>query len=1108
MTETPTPRLEGAPRPAKVAPGTIVDGFRVLKLAGEGAMGEVYLAFDEKLGRRLALKFVKEEGLDERRLDRFLDEARMTARFNHPNIVTVYAAGTYQGRPYLALEYLDGESLKTRLERGPLSPLEAMRLARSVAEALSVAHEGKVVHADLKPENVVLPRDGRPRVVDFGLARLVGTVDPASSGTITYMSPERWTGAAPAEAMDVWSLGVVLHEMIEGKLPFTMSELRRLGFELKPTLGPAAAASPCAELLRECLTARPADRPSAAEVAEKLTALLEGARTGTVEDRSPFRGLSAFTEADAADFHGRVAEVDAVVERLRSDGLVPIVGPSGVGKSSFIFAGVLPRLREAGPIEVLQLRPGRRPLFSLATVLAASTGEPVQSVLDELAQKPGVLVAALERLHSRGDATRRLVLVVDQFEEVVTLGDSEEAAALIRALMTAASADEPWRILISLRSDFLGAFAANPELRPALDAVTVLRPLSRVGLEEAVSGPLKRVGYKADDDALPRRIATELEKEPAALPLLQFACDALWQRRDTARKLVLTREYEAMGGASGALATHAQRLVTELLPADRRHVRAVLLRLVTVDGTRRPRTREELLQGLPAEAAQVLDRLLIERLLVSGRHEDTDAPMVELAHEALVSTWPALSRWLAETKESRALVADIEQAATLWEKRGRRDDETWAGDALREALRRVDDWNVSLSSRPREFLQAAKARQARVQLRRRVALASTIAVLGTLTVAATSAAVAFREKERQAIAQQQQIRLAAADMGRFELVLAPFDWDAKALLATPVSAARLPALDWVFYGPSPKDDEVAGARLEEPAVFREERRVDGDGLHEIVEARNGVTFLAITGRGEGSEACPPSWVRFKKLPGFAERGANTKIVIPVPTCRATKGGTIAIPKAQFQYPLNNDTWEDMEVGPFAIDATEVTAAQFDLYGGLSRWTGDGRNPLPDAYRHARAGAQAVVGVSAAVADRFCAFFGKRLAHVNEWLRVSSRHPCYPRPDRLVPCANHDHSANLEGAEDGFAFVAPVGSLPNDVTTEGVFDLVGNVTEWTADTVSSGDDQVARFAGLRKVLGANWGVPPDAPPSDPSWVNTRPANVVEYSLGLRCVLESE
>lgn len=1058
-----TPTISSGPGDPLLAAGQFVETFRITRLIAEGAMGQVYAAVDEQLGRRVALKFIKTGTLDARALERFRDEARTTARFAHPNIVTVYSAGVFHGRPWLALEYLDGVTLRERLEAGPLSPAEAMRTARAIAEALAEAHRNEVVHADLKPENVLIPRDGRVRVVDFGLARLVGGEATNGSGTPAYMAPERWTGGAPQPSMDVWALGVLLHEAIEGARPFTELELVRLAYEPKPAvLGPKVAASPCAALVAACLARDPAERPAAADVVQRLDRLLLGRES---EGRSPFRGLDPFSEADAADFHGRAEEVDAALERLRTDALVPVVGPSGVGKSSFVFAGVVPRLKEQG-WKVLSLRPGRRPWVSLASAL----GCPVEA----LTASPGGLVAAL-RAHGG-----RVLLIVDQFEELITLGDVDDRAAVLAALALAAAADEPWRVMVTVRADFLGEFAARPELAAALQSVLVLRPLGRAALEAAVREPLLRVGFACDDPGLPARIATELEGQAAALPLLQFACHALWERRDAQRKLVLQREYEAMGGAVGALATHAQRLVSEQLPEERRLTRALVLRLVNADGTRKPRTRAELLDRLP-EAAGQLDRLLSQRLVVSDRVADDDAPLIELAHESLVTTWPQLTRWLSETQEARTLVQDVEQAAQLWDKRGRRAEETWAMEALDDVLRRVERWNVSLTSTMKDFLDAGRARQQRQARRRRTGLVVAFVMLSLVAAGALFAALAFREKERVALAQQEQIRLAAGDVGRFELVLEPFDWDPVALKAVPVSAHTLPALDWRLHALSREHPREPGPLIEAPRLSRSQRRVEAGALHEIVEVGSAGAIFEFTGRGEG---CGSSWVSFQVLPRFAERREPPEVVrVPVPTCQVTVSDSVSFADAKGQ--------------KFRLGRTEVVSEAWAVYERLAPLTGDHRLPLPPAYRLSTRGAP-LVGVDAYVAERFCRFWGARLPRSEEWMLAAQRHP-------LRTGRSKGEGANLDGAEDGFEALSPAGASKGDVTADGLVDMLGNVGEWMSD---ADEDDGTGFAGLRRMLGGSWATPLGVYPTslDPAVLNTRPPTHSDYSTGVRCASE--
>ena len=206
--------------------GELVDHFEVVELLGEGGMGAVYLAVDTKLGRRVALKVVQRSHLGSAKaVESFLYEARTTARFNHPHIVTVYAVGEHRGSPYVALEYLEGQTLQEILREGRLTLEPALRIGLAVAEALVEAHAHDVLHRDLKPANIVIPRDGRVRVLDFGLAkRLDGEAPPstrflgfgpreytwAGAGTPAYMAPEQWRAEETTVATDVWAMGVLL----------------------------------------------------------------------------------------------------------------------------------------------------------------------------------------------------------------------------------------------------------------------------------------------------------------------------------------------------------------------------------------------------------------------------------------------------------------------------------------------------------------------------------------------------------------------------------------------------------------------------------------------------------------------------------------------------------------------------------------------------------------------------------------------------------------------------------------------------------------------------------------------------------------------------------
>jgi len=268
-------------------------------------MGQVYLAQDTTLGRCVALKLIKRSVVQTYGVEPFLEEARATASFNHPHIVTLYAVGEHAGRPYLALEYLEGESLRARLRVGPLPMSEALRYCRTVAEAIAEAHRRGFVHADLKPENIILPRDGRLRVVDFGLAKLAGNALHAATGTPAYMAPERWRGAPPTGAIDVWALGVTLHESITGDRPIPDVALVQVARAQEALDLAGLPEEPWAQIVRDCLAFDPVARPSAEELVRRFTAQLERPRATTSSARARANEHARTNEHAIAPAHGR-----------------------------------------------------------------------------------------------------------------------------------------------------------------------------------------------------------------------------------------------------------------------------------------------------------------------------------------------------------------------------------------------------------------------------------------------------------------------------------------------------------------------------------------------------------------------------------------------------------------------------------------------------------------------------------------------------------------------------------------------------------------------------------------------------------------------------------
>jgi len=401
-----------------------VDQYEIIRELGAGGMGVVYLARDRDLGRKAALKFIRTDRLTgDSAVARFALEARATARLAHPNIVAVFGVGEWRGYPYLACEYLPGESLRQRLERGPLGLAEALRITRAVAEAVAEAHAHRILHRDLKPANVFLPRDGRVRVLDFGLARVLARPEPPATpqgadtngehrfdtarsvhpdqlpdklrssflsgslagersetrgvvGTLPYLSPEQWLEDEPTPAVDTWAIGVMLWEMLAGRRPIDGNWVTIAAAVISPEPTPALEEAvpglpgPVTRLAARCLLKDPELRPPMVRVAEQLAQLCGGRRSVDLSTDRPYRGLLPFGVHNAGSFFGRDAEVQAFRERLRTQPVVPVVGPSGAGKSSFVMAGALPPLLEQGEWRALTLRPGDQPLRTLALRIA------------------------------------------------------------------------------------------------------------------------------------------------------------------------------------------------------------------------------------------------------------------------------------------------------------------------------------------------------------------------------------------------------------------------------------------------------------------------------------------------------------------------------------------------------------------------------------------------------------------------------------------------------------------------------------------------------------------------------------------------------------------
>src|SRR5215467_11649527 len=257
--------------------GQQLGSLEITALVGKGGMGEVYRARDTKLKRDVAIKILPDEfSHDADRLSRFQREAEVLASLNHPNIAAIYDLQEADGARFLVLELVEGETLAERIQRGPIPIDEALAIAKNICEALEAAHEQGIVHRDLKPANVKITHDGKVKVLDFGLAKameqaprialsnsptlisMAATNAGVILGTAAYMSPEQAKGKPVDKRADIWAFGVVLYEMLTGKMAFsgeTVSETMAAVIMREPDWSALPANTPwrLQRLLRRCL---------------------------------------------------------------------------------------------------------------------------------------------------------------------------------------------------------------------------------------------------------------------------------------------------------------------------------------------------------------------------------------------------------------------------------------------------------------------------------------------------------------------------------------------------------------------------------------------------------------------------------------------------------------------------------------------------------------------------------------------------------------------------------------------------------------------------------------------------------------------------------------
>lgn len=439
--------------------------------------------------------------------------------------------------------------------------------------------------------------------------------------------------------------------------------------------------------------------------------------------RNPYKGLTAFTEADTGDFFGREALVRFLAHRFEmqlatgEDRFLAVLGPSGAGKSSVMMAGLIPALQKGAIsrsedwLYLTRMVPGVHPMENLATTLSQLM--PEMDVSEILRQ---IYIAGIGGVADK-IVNEYVVLYVDQFEELFTLStDGSERQQFISLLTQAATEPEgKFIILLSMRADFLDYPLNYPQLGTLFNRYNELvQPMQIQELRDAIVKPARLPGVGLTfDDGLVADIVFALRGQDkalaGALPLLQFTLERLYAERDGAR---LTREaYERMGGLSGAIGTHSEAVFDSLDESTQEKFGQVFLQLVSVDRNSGEATRRRvsLSNVLVDDGSKKLVQVLIQNRLLQTGYE-SEQPYLEITHEALLHSWDRLRSWVMEVREDLLVLRRMRDAVQEWESRGRPGYLLWRHEQLQRVYKMQERLKVTFTESEALFCQPESER--------------------------------------------------------------------------------------------------------------------------------------------------------------------------------------------------------------------------------------------------------------------------------------------------------------------------------------------------------------------------------------------------------------
>lgn len=465
-----------------------------------------------------------------------------------------------------------------------------------------------------------------------------------------------------------------------------------------------------------------------AEVPKTWQQLLESKLAHSTMPSHPYQGLFAFREEDAPLFFGRETFTEQLVEAVQNKPLVGVIGSSGSGKSSVVFAGLIPRLRQAKNWKIIKFRTGERPFHALASTIVPILDSQVGRA-DRILRTRQLALALQQGQWALQDLVEdivfeapgiRLLLVIDQFEELYTLcRDVEERQRFLDRLLETVNHASQFTVVFTLRADFYGQVLSSRPFADALQGADIkLGPMNRKELEDAIIKPAEQFGVQIQP-GLTVRILDEIKQEPGSLPLLEFALTQLWDKQSNG--WLTHAAYNDIGGVKAALARYADEVYEQLSPAEQQRAERVFIQLVRpgegTEDTRRVATRAE----IGEDNWDLAKRLADARLVVTGRIERTveageqtsgeqtskveAEETVEVVHEALIREWRRLRDWMDANRDFRTWQDRLKVEIREWEAT-RRDE----GALLRGvSLATAEDWlqkrQAELSPAEQEYIQ-------------------------------------------------------------------------------------------------------------------------------------------------------------------------------------------------------------------------------------------------------------------------------------------------------------------------------------------------------------------------------------------------------------------